>query len=284
MTDARAAADIYYQAAELNRRCPLLDGALLQFPDYGQVVMTGDLHGHRRNFQKLQRFCDLRHAPVRHVVLHEIIHEDPVSMAEPDMSHLLLLEAAGWKCDSPDQVHFLQANHELSQLTGHEIAKGGRVVTYDFEEGVARTYGADADLVLEAITDFLVSHALAARTANRIFLSHSLPGSRTLPDFRASDLRQPATRANLGGRGTAYALVWGRYQTPEILAGLADTLDVDLFIGGHQPQEDGFAVVHDRLLILASDHNHGVFLPFGLGPKLTMADLTRLIRPFAAVA
>ncbi len=284
MTDAYAAADIYRQAAELNRNCPLLDGALLRLPDYGQLVMTGDLHGHRRNFERLQRFCDLELAPVRHAVIHEVIHEEPVAPDDPDLSHLLLLDAARWKCEFPEQVHFLQSNHELSQLTGHEIAKGGRVVTYDFERGVWLTYRDDTDRVLGPMMSFIASHPLAARTPNRVFLSHSLPGGRTYADFDAGELRQPLTRDSLNGRGTAYALVWGRYQTPQILDDLARQLDVDLFIVGHQPQEDGYAVIHDRMLILASDHSHGVFLPMDLRRKLTMNDLTRMIRPFSAVA
>jgi hypothetical protein len=284
MTDANADADIYRQAAEFNRNCSIIEGAVLQLPDYGQLVMTGDLHGHRRNFHKLQRFCDLEHAPVRHVILHELIHEEPTSPTSIDTSHALLLEAARWKCEFPEQVHFLQANHEMSQVSGHEIAKGGRVVTYDFEQGVVQAYGSGADRVLEAMMDFLASLPLAARTPNRVFLSHSLPGARTMPDFDPADLAKPVTLESLANRGTAYALVWGRYQTPEILAELAEALDVDMFIGGHQPQDSGYAVIHDRMLILASDHNHGVFLPFDLRRKLTMDDLVRLIRPFSAIA
>ena len=48
MSDAVLAAEILLEAAELNRDDPLLSGSLLVFPDYGQVVMTGDLHGHRQ--------------------------------------------------------------------------------------------------------------------------------------------------------------------------------------------------------------------------------------------
>jgi len=76
MNAAGQAAEVYLEAAKLNREDPLLTGSLLTFPDYGQVVMTGDLHGHRRNFEKLQRYCDLEHLGARHVVLHEIIHEE----------------------------------------------------------------------------------------------------------------------------------------------------------------------------------------------------------------
>lgn len=283
MSDAQAAAEVFRQAACRNRQDPLLRGSLLEFPDYGQLVMTGDLHGHRRNFARLQTFCDLAQFPVRHVILHEVIHEEPASLEEPDTSHLLLLEAARWKCDFPDQVHFLQSNHELAQLTGHEISKGGRIVNLDFENGVRQTYAGQADMVLEAIKELLASYALAGRTPNRIFVSHSLPGVRTIADFNVADLSRPTTPDDLGRDGTAYALVWGRYQTEPLLERLAQELAVDLFVCGHQPQEEGFTVVYDRMIILASDHNHGVFLPFDLRRELTLADLKRLIRPLAAI-
>jgi len=286
MSDAQSAAEVFREAARLNRQDPLLRGAVLEFPDYGQLVMTGDLHGHRRNFARLQRYCDLGQFPVRHVILHELIHEEPATLEEPDMSHLLLLEAARWKCEYPDQVHFLQSNHELAQLTGHEISKGGRIVNFDFENGVRRTYGPgaeDIEEVLRAIDDLLESYPLAGRTANRVFISHSLPGARTMPDFDPGALARPITRDDLGRNGTAYALVWGRYQSEAHLESLAKALDVDLFICGHQPQEDGYAVVHDRLIILASDHNHGVFLPFDLRREMTLSRLEGLIRPLAAI-
>jgi len=281
---AAADADTYRQAAALNREEPLRNGSLLEFPDYGQMVMTGDLHGHRRNFEKLLRFCDLEHAPARHVMLHELIHPELTAPGELDLSHELSLEAARWKCAFPEQVHFLQSNHELSQLCGHEISKGGRIVTRDFELGIEHTYQDQAGEVLEALLEFLASYPLACRTANRIFLAHSVPGARTMPHFDPAALRRPPTMAELSGRNTAYALVWGRYQTAAHLQSLAEMVDVDLFICGHQPQEQGFDVVHERLVILASDHNHGVFLPFDLRRELTVADLIRMIRPFAAIA
>ena len=87
----------------------------------------------------------------------------------------------------------------------------------------------------------------------------------------------------IAGEGTAYALVWGRYQTKAGLRLLGEVLDVDLFICGHQPQEQGFEVVHDRMIILASDHNHGVFLPLDLKKPVTFESLTKSIRPFAGV-
>jgi hypothetical protein len=283
MRDARQAIQVYRQAAELNRRDPLLDGSLLRFPNYGQVVMTGDLHGHRRNFQKLEQFCDLDRYGARHVMLHELIHEDVASLTDHDMSHILLFEAAQWKCEFPEQVHFLLSNHELAQVNRSEITKNGRVVTVDFEAGVTDTYGKQAPRVLEAMSEFILSFPLAGRTPNGVFLSHSLPSPRDLPAFDPTVLSRAPTKEDLSDHGSARCLIWGRYHTEEALATLAELLDVRFFLCGHQPQEMGYEVLHDRMVILASEHNHGVFLPVDLNKPVTLRKLIKSIRPFAGL-
>ena len=284
MTDPARAVDTFLQAAELNRTDPLRSGSLLEFPDYGQLVMTGDLHGHRRNFERLQRYCNLEHFGPRHIVLHEIIHEELSLEVARDDSHEILLEAARWKIDYPDQVHFLMGNHDIAQLTGSEITKNGRIVTVDFEESVHVAFGQHGSEVLEAMRSFLYSLPLAGRTPNRVFLSHSLPNPRDLPSFDVSVLARVPTTDDLMERGSAHLLVWGRYQTEEELRALRDLLDADFFLCGHQPQESGFDILHDCLIILASDHNHGVFLPIDLSRPATIESITRNIRPLAAIA
>ena len=283
MTEPSAASEVFLEAARLNREDPLLSGSLLVFPDYGQLVMTGDLHGHRRNFEKLQRYCDLEQFAARHVILHEIIHEDVPAFEEPDRSHELLLDAAKWKCQYPDQIHFLQSNHELAQIHRHEITKNGRVVTMHFEQSVLSAYGADGESVMEAIHEFIRSYPLAGRTVNRVLLSHSLPSARELPDFDPTLFSRVPTEKDFSEQGSAHALVWGRHQTQAVLDSLCELLSVDFFICGHQPQESGYDVLHDRMVILASEHNHGVFLPFDLHKPVTMKGLIKHIRPFAAI-
>ncbi len=284
MNDSARAAEIFLEAARLNREDPLLRGSLLVFPNYGQVVMTGDIHGHRRNFEKLKRFCDLEHLGARHLILHELIHEDVPSLMAKDTSHELMLDAARWKCESPDQVHFVLSNHELAQVTGSEISKNGRVVTITFEESLREAFGAGSAEVLAAICTFIRSFPLAGRTPNRVFLSHSLPGPRELPGFDVTVLSRVLGDDDLNDGGSAHAMVWGRYQTEGVLTTLRELLDVDYFVCGHQPQDTGYDVLHDRMVILASDHNHGVFLPLDLAKPATLDTLTKSIRPIASVA
>ncbi len=276
--------DVYRRAAQENRSDPLLRGSTLHFPNYGQVVMTGDLHGHRRNFDKLVKFCVLGRSAGRHVILHELVHEELVGLDDVDLSHVLLYEAAHWKSAFPEQVHFLQSNHDLAQLTGQEITKNGRFLLRCFEEGVAQTFGRNSmGRVLQAIREFIASFPIAACTHTGIFMSHSLPSPFDWYDFDCSVFHRDVTEEDLLETGAVYNLVWGRGQTPQQLEDLAEKLNAEIFIVGHQPQETGYAVVEDRVLILASDHNHGVFLPIDLNKKYTMPELVKAIRPYVSV-
>lgn len=283
-TDAEEVIDVYRRAAEENRTDPLRRGSTLHFPNYGQLVMTGDLHGHRRNFDKLVKYCVLGRSQGRHVILHELIHEEPAGLEGVDTSHVLLYEAAHWKCAFPEQIHFLQSNHELAQLTEQEITKNGRFLLRSFEEGVAHTLGRNVTpRVIEAIKELISSFPLAARTQNGILMTHSLPSPLDWPSFDPTVFDRELKLEDLMEMGAVYNLVWGRGQTAPQLEDAARVLQADIFITGHQPQETGFAVIENRMLILASDHNHGVFLPINLKKKQTMPELVKAIRPYVSV-
>lgn len=284
MTLLDSAVETFRRAAELNLDDPLRAGSLLVMPDYGQVVMTGDMHGHRRNFEKLVKYAQLESTPIRHVLLHELIHEKPAYYGAPDRSVELMLDAARWKTFFPEQVHFLQSNHELAQLQDHEITKGGRLVTDDFERGVAEVLQtSNIDPALEAIDAFIASFPLAAQSPNGIFFSHSLPNVAHIDEFDINIVHRPADQLDLSEGGMVYQMVWGRRHTPALLDRFASVLGVQFFIVGHQPEDAGYAVQYDRLIILASDHNHGVFLPVDCGRTYTIDELVQRIRPFAGV-
>jgi hypothetical protein len=245
--------------------------------------MTGDMHGNLRNFEKLQRFCALDRTPGRSVVLHELIHEDMVSPDQLDLSIDLLLRAAEWKRDFPDNVYILQSNHELAQLRGQEITKGGRSVLWDFEQGVEHRFGRMAGTVLEAVREYIATLPLAARTHNGIFMAHSLPDPLLLDAFDISVFDRELQPQDLCPGGSAYALVWGRFHSATMVEEFARRLGVEYFIIGHTPQENGYTSI-GRLIILASEHNHGTFLPIDLSRKYTADELRSGIRKFVSVA
>ena len=282
MSDPGAAAADFRRAAELNRHDLLRTGSLLEFPDYGQLVVTGDLHGHRRNFEKIRRYAQLDRRPHRHVILQELIHAES-SEVQRDLSGELLLEAVRWQLAFPEQVHFLQSNHELAQLLGGGITKNGRSALELFDHGLAASFGTEAPAVREAIGEFIASLPLAARTATRIFCSHSLPNAREMGSFDPHCVRRTHTVEQMGKGTDPYRLVWGRRFTREQLDRLTDAWDVAVFIVGHQPQPRGWSADLDRVLTIGSDTNHGVLVAMDLSRFYDLDALSGNIIPLAGI-
>ena len=281
--DAETTARLLLEAAMLLREDPIRRGGTLEFSSAGQLVMTGDLHGNLKNFEKLQRFCALERCPGRNVILHEIIHEDLSAAGQMDLSIDLLLRVAQWKRDFPDNVYMIQSNHELAQMRGQEITKGGRSVLFDFERGVRHRFGDDAPVVLSAVREYIAALPLGARTRNGIFLCHSLPDPGRIDTFDLSVFERPLTEIDLAPGGDAYSLLWGRFHSPAVVERFAKRLGVDYFIVGHTPQEQGYAII-GKMIVLASDHMHGSFLPIDLSRKYTIEELESGIRKFVSVA
>ncbi len=273
--------EIFQQAASLNQDDPLREGHIILLPNYGQVVMTGDFHGCLHNFRKLQWFANLEHSLHRHVIIHELIHTSNGFYAERDDSSCqLLIEAAQWKIEYPEQVHFLLGNHDLAQITSREITKNGQASIENFNKWIFDNFGNSANAIIESIKRFLLTIPLAARTHNRIWMSHSLPSESAIDEIDFSVFERDWVHDDLVPGGSVYEFVWGRAHSPEYLDRLADMLDVDYFLVGHQSQPDGFACIDKREIILASDHYQGCFVPVDLSITYSFDKLVNRIRSF----
>jgi hypothetical protein len=282
--DAADAVETLQTATEENRLSPLRHYQVVQLPAEGEVWMTGDIHDHRSNFAKLIRAADLGHHPQRHLILHELIHGEYFDAEGAEDSWQTLLRAAVLKCDFPNQVHFLLANHDLAQVHGEGIAKAGQSVCESFTKGIQRDFGHEHPAVNLAITEFLLSLPLAVRTTTGLFFCHSLPTDKQVEAFDYTVFDRELTGPDYKRRtGPVYQLIWGRGMSPTTAAAFADRLGVRILITGHQPQEAGFAVNGDRHLILASDHSQGVFLPLDLSVPYDMDRLVERIEKFVAL-
>ena len=260
-------------------------GQIVNLPPDHEVWMTGDIHDHRTNFRKLVAAAKLDENPCRHLVLHELIHGDHFGPDGAEDSWRMLLEAAELKCDFPDQVHFLFANHDLAQIHGEGIMKSGLSVCEAFNKGIKRDFPTEGMGVQLAITEFLLSLPLAIRCPNGLWFSHSLPTDEQIPAFDYSVFtRTPLTSADYKKRvGPIYQLIWGRKYTEAGIAAFAEKVDAKLLVTGHQPQEVGHLVIGEQLLIIDSSHNQGVFLPLGTSDTYTVDDLASRLRKFVAV-
>src|SRR5687768_8295531 len=172
--DADQVIETFQTAAEENKLSSLRNEQVVNLPERGEVWMTGDIHDNRTNFAKLTRLADLGNNPERHLILHELIHGDYFDQNHAEGSWLTLAKAAELKCDYPNQVHFLLANHDLAQIHGEGIMKAGLSVCEAFTAGVKRDFKDRCNAINVIITEYLLSLPLAIRTQTGLFFSHSM--------------------------------------------------------------------------------------------------------------
>jgi hypothetical protein len=275
--------ETFERAAEANLNAGRRKGSALDLPDHGRLLMSGDLHDHGLNFLRLMKLADLDASPDHHLILHEIVH-GPGLVNGCDLSVRMLVRVAALKLAYPDQVHLLQANHDLAQMLGESILKDGTSVVESFDAGLDYLYDDQADDVRAAMNRFIRSYLLAVRCANGIFTSHSLPSPRKMGEFDPGVLDRVPSEADMEQHGSAYKMVWGRRHTQELDDTPGKAWGVKMFIMGHQPAEMGYEAPGDTMLILASDHDHGVALRIDLGCcDYDQEKLINQIVPLAAV-
>ena len=275
--------ETFETAAEENRLSSLRQFQVVQLPEEGEVWISGDMHDHRRNFEKLVRLADLGANPDRHIVFQELIHGDRYNANGAESSWHMLYEAAELKCDFPSQVHFLLANHDLAQIHGEGIMKAGLSVCEAFTAGVREQFAADTLTVEFAIKDFLLSFPLAVRTPNGVFCCHSLPADNLIETFDYTIFDRELTGKDYARRtGPVYQLIWGRNVTPGGVALFAEEVKAEFIVSGHQPQENGYQINGPQHIILASDHNHGTFLPLTLSKRYDIERIEKKIYRYAA--
>ena len=140
------------------------------------VMITADLHGHRKNFNSIKKIADLERNPRRHLILQEVCHGGPTYPTNGGcMSHSMLEDVAKLKAQFPERVHFLLSNHELAELTDYPIIKSKKMLNLMFRLGLQEMYGPAAEKVREAYTAFIRSCPLAVRLPGGVFICHSLP-------------------------------------------------------------------------------------------------------------
>ncbi len=279
-----AAADIFRQAAELNREDSRREGNTVRLGGDCQITVAGDIHGHRPNLARIISYANLTNDARRYLVLQEIIHAPVDPASGQDRSIEPLLRAVRLKCAHPEQVLFLLGNHDVAQITGNEIMKGGQSYCKTFIEGVKYAFGdEDSHEILSAVNEFLLSMPLAVRCDNGVLIAHSAPSPKRMEAAGTDILRRAYRDEDLARGGAAYEWTWGRGHTPEQLDALAAELGMDFFVLGHQHVSSGLEVISPRAVTLASDHPHGKILHFSTDAPLTAEAAVEKAKPIVAL-
>jgi hypothetical protein len=241
------------KATEANWNTPGRDGNVVKLDAdlADDVMITADLHGHRRNFNLIQKVADLANHPRRHLIMQEVCHGGPTYPGNGGcMSHGMLEDVARLKVKYPDRVHFLLSNHEWAELTDYPILKAKRMLNLMFRMGVAEMYGAAAEKVRESYLPFIRSCPLAVRLPGDVLVCHSAPENVAHEPFDVSIFDRPLEAEDLQEHGHLFWLLWGRDYRPENAHAFARLVKAKVLIHGHDPCPEGYNVPNDTQIIL----------------------------------
>jgi len=301
------------RAADANRQMPGRHGSTVVLaPELAdEVMIVGDMHGHRRNFDRIREIAALDEHPRRHLVLQEVCHGGPSYPGGGCMSHMILEDVAELLTRHPRQVHLILGNHELAELADFPIRKNNQLLNLSFRLGLRHSYGPAEEEIRRALIRFLWSCPLAVRlpqgcckktgtgsepphvdrekTASReapvplfsqhqgILITHSLPERVDLQGFDPSVLLRDL-QADDGVEGNdVFRLVWGRDYRSENARAFSELVGAKLLITGHEPCAEGFQVPNDRQVILDCCGDRGAYVILPVGVELSQAEIVERI-------
>jgi hypothetical protein len=277
MPDPKKVLTTIRRATELMRATPGRSGGIIAPERAEEIMVVGDLHGNIPAFRKVLTLAALDRNPGRHLVLQELIHGKlEYGEDKGDRSHQLVDVVSALKCQYPDRVHLILGNHELSELTGRIIAKDGKTLNMMFRMGISTAYGASAGEIYEAYKGLFAALPLAIRTANRVFVCHTLPDESDLDALDLELLKADTWPEEAMKRhGTIYALTWGRDTEPEVADRFAAMVDADWFITGHQPCDEGFRQANHRQIIIDGTDPYPTYCLFPTNAPVTIDSLLK---------
>ena len=271
----------FTDAAEANLRTPSRSGNLIELTREAadEVMVTGDLHGHRRNFNLIRREAALGQNPRRHLIIQEVCHGGPTYPENGgDMSHTVLEDVARLKLQFPGQVHFLLGNHELAEVADYPIQKNKQMLNLLFRLGLQQMFGPATDKVRSAMFPFLRSSPLAVRVAEGIFISHSIPEQCDQREFDRSIFTRELNDEDFLERGPLFELVWGRDYREENAQAFAEQVGARLLINGHEPCPQGYSTPNSVQLILDCCSGPGNYLVLPVGESFSHQQLVDQVR------
>jgi hypothetical protein len=280
---SQAVIDLLSSGTEANGSDMYRHGNVVRLSAPGSLVITGDIHGHRRNLERVFNYADLEENPNRHVILQEIIHGGEKDGHGGCLSFETLFEAVRFKVRYPDNVHILMGNHDTAYMTDSEVMKDGREMNYLMHIAMKRRYGEAMQKIDLAIRRFLFSQPLAVKCDNGMWISHSLPDNRSIEAFDCEIFDRELRMDDIARGGHAYSLLWGRSQNRQTVDRMAELVSANVIITGHQSQETGWKLLHPNMLILACDHNHGMLLCVDLAKAYTGQELEKMVMPLAGI-
>lgn len=245
--------DTLAQAVEANKNTPCRVGNVVEISqdEADDVMITADLHGHRRNYKRIMRIADLENNPRRHLIMQEVCHGGPQYPSNGGcMSHNMLEDMAKMKAKYPERFHFILSNHELAEVTEYPILKAGKMLNLLFRLGISEMYGPATEEIREGYQKFIASCPLGVRLPGDIFICHSAPENVDQKGFDTTVLDRELTPDDLEEGSDVFQMLWGRDYRQENAEAFARLVEAQVLIHGHTPCEYGYHAPNDVQIIL----------------------------------
>jgi len=262
--DSEAVVSLFQNVIRIMQEDTKRSGSVVRLPRRGKLLATGDLHDNPGHFATTVKLAKLSKSTDHHVVLHELIHGDRL-VNGLDLSYRMLVKVATLIENHPGQVHMVLANHELSQMAGHPVSKGGSDMTANFDNGLEWVFGDEWESVADALREFILALPLAVITDNGICCAHSLPGPSQMGRFEIDIVNRPLEKEDYTPLvGSAWMMVWGRGHTSEQMESIGEAWGISLFCLGHAFVENGIEIGGPRTILLNTDHARATVLSLPL--------------------
>lgn len=268
-------------AAEANRAVPGREGCTISLDGQSadEVMVTGDVHGNRRNFNLILKIAALADNPRRHLVLQEACHGGPAYEESGGcMSHAILEDIAALNVEFPERVHFILGNHELAELCDYPIQKNRQLLNLQFRLGLQQMYGPAADEVHQSILGFLWSCPLAVRLPWGAMISHSLPDQADRRGFDPAVLRRELAKEDCHEESDVFRLLWGRDYRRENAEAFCKLVDAKILITGHEPCQEGYIAPNPRQVILDCCGSSAAYVILSVARELSHAEIMEQVR------
>ena len=271
----------FQAAAEANRATPGRVGCTIELDGRSadEVMVTGDVHGNRRNFNLICKLAALADNPRRHLVLQEVCHGGPAYEENGGcMSHAILEDIAALKVEFPERVHFILGNHELAELCDYPIQKNRQLLNLQFRLGLQQMYGPAADEVYQSILGFLWSCPLAVRLPWGALIAHSLPDQVDRRGFDPAVLRRELTKEDCLEGSDAFRLLWGRDYRRENADAFCEAVGVKMLVTGHEPCQEGYVAPNPKQVILDCCGPEAAYVILPVNEELDQGEIMKLVR------
>ncbi len=249
-----------------------LNGSLLELPRKGKAIIVTDIHGNLDDFNKyIDIWEDFRSKDHHIVITGDFMH----AMGLENDESVEIINTAKDYLKNSENFHLLLGNHEWSIITRMVLFKGGENITLNFERKLKDKFGGDWRKKIDECSIFLEKLPIAARTYNKVFISHSGP----LKDIKSIDDIIHITDAGYLDNKPLYELLWNRcgdYKKKD-LDSFLKKIDCNSMIVGHTPV-DGYKLIEKKLLVVSSSYSKGKKAYVELDLEKNIKDGTDLLK------